>query len=60
MPDQVLTDSDVRHIERENIIAAMRRMKWQVGGEGGSAELPGIKSTTLASRIKKLGIERPV
>ena len=29
-------------------------------GETGAAELLGIKPTTLASRMKKMGIERPV
>jgi len=40
--------------------AALKRTKWKLSGEGGAAELPGIKPTTLASRMKKMGIERPV
>ena len=59
-PENILTEDDIRRIERDNILSALRRTKWKVGGVGGAAELLGVKSTTLASRIKKLGIERPL
>ena len=59
-PENILTEDDIRRIERDNILSALRRTKWKVGGAGGAAELLGVKSTTLESRIKKLGIERPV
>jgi len=32
---------------------------WKIRGEGGAAERLGLKRTTLQSRMKKLGIERP-
>jgi transcriptional regulator with GAF, ATPase, and Fis domain len=54
--DQVLTDAEVRRLEADNIRAALRRAGGKVSGPGGAAELLGIKPTTLASRIKALGV----
>jgi len=56
----ILTDDEIRRRERENILAALKQTKWKLSGEDGAAELLGIKPTTLASRMKKMGIERPV
>jgi transcriptional regulator with GAF, ATPase, and Fis domain len=56
VPDQVLTDAEMRRLEAENIQRALRRTGGKVSGAGGAAELLGIKPTTLASRIKALGI----
>jgi transcriptional regulator with GAF, ATPase, and Fis domain len=54
--DQILTDAEVRRLEADNIRAALRRARGKVSGPGGAAELLGIKATTLASRIKALGL----
>lgn len=56
---RVLTDAEVRHLEAENIRAALRQAGGKVSGAGGAAELLGLKPTTLASRIKSLGILLP-
>jgi len=56
---QVVTDDEIRQIERGNIIAALRMTKWKMGGPAGAAVLLGIKPTTLASRMKAMGIQRP-
>ena len=56
----IITDDEMRRRERENILAALKQRKWKISGEDGAAELLGIKPTTLASRIKKMDIERPV
>jgi transcriptional regulator with GAF, ATPase, and Fis domain len=56
--DSVLTDAEVRRLEADNIRAALRRAGGKVSGSGGAAELLGIKATTLASRIKALGLSR--
>jgi transcriptional regulator with GAF, ATPase, and Fis domain len=53
---RVLTDAEVRRLEAENIRAALRAASGKVSGAGGAAELLGVKPTTLASRIKALGI----
>ena len=54
--DRVLTDAEVRRLEADNIRAALRRTAGKVSGPGGAAEWLGIKPTTLASRIKTLGL----
>jgi transcriptional regulator with GAF, ATPase, and Fis domain len=54
--EQVLTDAEVRRLEADNIRAALRRTGGKVSGAGGAAELLGMKPTTLASRIKALGL----
>ena len=53
--DRVLTDAEIRQLEADNIRAALRLTNGKVSGPGGTAELLGMKPTTLASRIKALG-----
>jgi formate hydrogenlyase transcriptional activator len=43
-------------IERDTIIAAIRKAKKQIGGSCGAAELLGLKRTTLNSKMRRLGI----
>jgi transcriptional regulator with GAF, ATPase, and Fis domain len=57
---EIIPDDEMRRRERENVLAALKRTKWRISGKGGTAELLGIKPTTLASRMKKMGIARPV
>jgi transcriptional regulator with GAF, ATPase, and Fis domain len=52
----VLTDVEVRKLEADNIRAALGVTDGKVYGPGGAAELLGVKPTTLASRIKTLGL----
>lgn len=54
----VLTDEQIRQIEADNIRAALKAAGGKVSGKGGAAQLLGMKSTTLASRIKALRITR--
>jgi len=56
--DRVMTDAEVRRLEADNIRAALRRAGGKVSGPGGAAELLGMKPTTLASRIKALGLSQ--
>jgi PAS domain S-box-containing protein len=55
-PLPVLTDDARRERDRANIIAALAASGGKVFGQGGAAELLDVKPTTLASRIKALGI----
>jgi transcriptional regulator with GAF, ATPase, and Fis domain len=57
----LLTDEDRRDRDRVNILAALEACGGKVFGRGGAAEMLDVKPTTLASRIKSLGIrfERP-
>jgi formate hydrogenlyase transcriptional activator len=45
--------------ERDHILKALQRSGWRLTGAGGAAESLGLKRTTLQSKMKKLGIERP-
>jgi transcriptional regulator with GAF, ATPase, and Fis domain len=55
----VVTDEEMRRRERQNILAALEQAQGKLYGRGGAAELLSIKATTLASRMKALGIKRP-
>jgi transcriptional regulator with GAF, ATPase, and Fis domain len=55
----IRTDAQIRQMEADNIRAALKAAKGKVSGPGGAAELLGLKPTTLASRIKALGILSP-
>jgi transcriptional regulator with GAF, ATPase, and Fis domain len=52
----VVPEADVRRFEKENLLAALEATGGRVYGRGGAADLLGVKPTTLASRLKKLGI----
>jgi transcriptional regulator with GAF, ATPase, and Fis domain len=54
----IRTDAQIRQIEADNIRAALRVANGKVSGTGGAAEILGMRPTTLASRIKALGITR--
>ncbi len=58
--EEVLTATELRQLEADNIRRALDRSGGKIYGTGGAAELLEIKPTTLASRIKKLGIEHPM
>ena len=57
-PSHVIGESEKLTRERENVRAALRKSQWKISGAGGAAELLGVKASTLASRIKKLGLTR--
>ncbi|VVS95385.1 rna polymerase sigma factor 54 interaction domain [Desulfoluna spongiiphila] len=52
-PDQIMT---LNQLNKEYIEAALKICNHQVGGEGGAAARLGLPRTTLASKMKKLGI----
>ena len=45
--------------EREHVLTALEQAKWVIGGAMGAAARLGMKRTTLQSKMRKLGIERP-
>ncbi len=57
--NRLLSEDELRQLERENTRAALERCGWKVHGPGGAAKLLGVKPTTLISRMKKMGIKRP-
>ncbi|MEE9257049.1 MAG: sigma 54-interacting transcriptional regulator [bacterium] len=55
----ILTEAEMQSRERENTRAALERSGWKIYGAGGAAELLDVKPTTLAYRMKALGLKRP-
>jgi DNA-binding NtrC family response regulator len=49
----------LEEVERAHIVSVLEACGWKVRGKGGAAERLGLKRTTLQSRMKKLGIQRP-
>ena len=56
---QVHTVREMEELERENIRRALESVAWRVAGENGAASLLGMKPSTLNSRMKALGLNRP-
>ena len=56
---KLLTETELRNLERDNLLATLEAAKWKVRGPDGAAELLGVKPTTLYSRMQKLGIKPP-
>ncbi|HZU95760.1 MAG TPA: sigma 54-interacting transcriptional regulator [Planctomycetota bacterium] len=54
---QILTDEQVRRLERENLEAALAKCGGKISGAGGVAELLGLSPSTVASRLKAMGIK---
>ena len=57
--DGVLTEIQMKEFRRNNILKALDASAWKVSGTNGAAALLGVKPTTLADRMKALGIKKP-
>ncbi|MBN9386018.1 MAG: sigma 54-interacting transcriptional regulator [Chitinophagaceae bacterium] len=64
-PDTVLSDitpdtsiKTLDELERDHILAVLKKCNHKIGGPGGAAELLRLPVTTLHSKIKKLGIKK--
>ena len=56
-----IDDSSLKTLEQmeaDYILSVLRKVKGKIGGAGGAAEILGLPSSTLNSRIKKLGIHK--
>jgi transcriptional regulator with GAF, ATPase, and Fis domain len=58
-PTTPRTAGELRELERANILQALERSKWKISGEAGAARMLELAPSTLASRMKALGIRRP-
>jgi transcriptional regulator with GAF, ATPase, and Fis domain len=58
-PDGIHTVAELELLERRSIVGALDATAWRVAGAGGAADRLGAKPSTLRSRMKALGIERP-
>ncbi|SHG22015.1 sigma 54-interacting transcriptional regulator [Flagellimonas flava] len=57
---RIYTSTEWQDMERDNILRALKLTQWKISGERGAAKLLGLRPTTLTSKIKALGIARPV
>jgi transcriptional regulator with GAF, ATPase, and Fis domain len=56
--ERIYTEKEMEEMEKENIIRALEASHWRISGKNGAARLLGIPSTTLNSRMIKLGISK--
>jgi len=56
---RILSEHQLQKLERESYLAALELTGWRVSGKQGAAALLGIHPSTMASRMKKIGIKRP-
>ena len=57
--DKILTEDELRTLQKKNLVAALKQTNWRVSGPEGAAQLLGVKPTTLADRIRAFGIRKP-
>lgn len=53
---RILTEAQMRQMEKANLKAALERTNWLIYGSRGAAALLGIKPTTLISRLKRFDL----
>ncbi|MCI5083525.1 MAG: hypothetical protein MRY78_17640 [Saprospiraceae bacterium] len=46
-------------MQKQHIIDALNRCNWKITGKNSAAELLDMNGKTLASKIRKFGINRP-
>jgi PAS domain S-box-containing protein len=56
--EKILTADELRELEKQNILRALKLANWKISGPRGAAALLDLPSTTLNSRIKAFGISR--
>jgi PAS domain S-box-containing protein len=56
---EIRTKSELREMERDTLVRALEEARWKVAGLQGAAHKLGIPPSTLSSRMKALGIQRP-
>jgi formate hydrogenlyase transcriptional activator len=52
------TTGNLEDVERRHMVAVLEKTGWRIAGEGGAAEILGLKRTTLQAKMRKLGIKR--
>lgn len=58
-PSAILTEKQRKQRERQDIISALAQANGKLYGPHGAAGILGVKPTTLSSRMKTLGIQKP-
>ncbi|MCA9809799.1 MAG: hypothetical protein KC473_05645 [Candidatus Dadabacteria bacterium] len=55
----MLSDNDLKELEKNNILRALKKTGWKVSGKDGAAAMLGVPPSTLNSKIKAFGIDIP-
>jgi formate hydrogenlyase transcriptional activator len=62
VPKRASSETDatgnLQDMERMHVVAVLEKTAWRIAGQGGAAEVLGLKRTTLQAKMKKLGIKR--
>jgi formate hydrogenlyase transcriptional activator len=62
LPKRVSSETEaagnLEDMERRHMVAVLEETGWRIAGQGGAAEVLGLKRTTLQAKMKKLGIKR--
>ena len=62
VPKRASSEKDVtgnlNDIERMHMVTVLEKTGWRIAGQGGAAEVLGLKRTTLQAKMRKLGIKR--
>ena len=53
-------DDTLEEIERRHILSVLEKTQWRISGPESASAALGLKRTTLQSKMKKLGIQRPI
>jgi transcriptional regulator with GAF, ATPase, and Fis domain len=56
--EHILTQDEMQNFEKSNMLKALKKCGGKISGEGGAAELLNMSSSTLASRLGKLGLNK--
>ena len=46
-------------VERQHVLSMLNNCRWRIEGQGGAAQVLGLRPSTLRSRMAKLGVTRP-
>ncbi|MBC2734930.1 MAG: sigma 54-interacting transcriptional regulator [Desulfobacteraceae bacterium] len=58
-PEDMAPNITLADVERRHILSVLEKTGWRVTGAQGAAQMLGLKRTTLQSKMKRLGIQRP-
>ena len=57
---RILTAAEIEELEKKNLLFALEKCGWKISGAEGVSILMGLPPSTIASRMKTLGIRRPI
>lgn len=59
VPGQLMSDDQIRSLERQNLLAVLKKTNWKISGNGGAADFLGVNASTLNARMRAMNIKRP-